>query len=42
MKPKIFLDPKAVSASERKRKSRPKQFANMSDEQLKTSLQDLK
>ena len=42
MKPKIFLDPKAVPASERKRKSRAKQFANMSDEQLKTSLQDLK
>ena len=36
MKPKISLDPKAVPVSESKRKSRAKQFANMSEEQLKT------
>ena len=36
MKSKIFLDPNAVAASERKRKSRAKQFANMPEEHLKT------
>ena len=36
MNPKISVDPKAVPASERKRTGRAKQFANMSEEQLKT------
>ena len=31
MKPKISLDPKAVPPSERKRKTRVKQFAIMSE-----------